>query len=54
MKLEKFLKEKYPIQFKNGVREVEENDEFVMIMSNGGETLYLTKQFLWHEGIIIN
>ena len=54
MRLEEFLKEKYPIRFRLGVRKVEETDDFVEIMSNGGETLYLTKQFLFHEGIKIN
>ena len=54
MRLEEFLLKKYPSRFKTGVRKVEETDNFVEIYSNGGETLYLTKEFLFNEGIIIN
>ena len=54
MRLEEFLKEKYPTRFRDGVRSVSETDEYVEIMSHGGETLYLTKHFLWHEGIVFN
>ena len=54
MRLEEFLKEKYPTRFRLGVRSVSENDDFIEIMSNGGETLYLTKSFLFNEGIKIN
>ena len=54
MKLEEFLKEKYPIRFRNGVRSVSETEDYIEIMANGGETLYLTKQFLFDERIVIN
>ena len=54
MKLEEFLKEKYPTRFADGVRSVSETDDYVEIMANGGETLYLTKQFLFDERIVIN
>ena len=54
MRLEEFLKEKYPTRFADGVRSVSDTDDYVEIMANGGETLYLTKQFLFNEGIIVN
>ena len=46
-KLENFLKDKYPVRAKDGIRSVTEKESFIQIMFNGGETLYLSKDKLY-------
>ena len=45
MKIEQYVEKKYPTRFKHGVRHVKSLGDMYEIMSNGGETVYLTREF---------
>ena len=45
MTIEEYVIKKYPSRFKNGVRYVKSIGNMYEIMSEGGHTLYLTREF---------
>ena len=45
MSLLDYVSAKYPKKFKVGIRSINEHENFIEIMFNGGQTLYLSKNY---------